>query len=61
MALELISVELHTIFLTMNYMSHQPLSFSFYWTGNRIWDFVISYQNHMHKTWQSKARVKDVQ
>ena len=61
MALELISVELHTIFLIMNYMSHQPLSFSFYWTGNRIWDFVISYQNHMHKTWQSKAREKDVQ
>ena len=59
MAIELIPVEPHRIFLTMNYLSHLLFSYTFYWARNRIWDLVISLQNIMHEVWQSKAHVED--
>lgn len=47
MALELVPVEPHAIFLAMNYMCDLLLHFASYWTGNRVWDLVISYQHYM--------------
>ena len=55
MALALIPMEPNTTFLAMNYMPHPPLSFAFYWTGNRIKTICTKLSNQSSRRRQSKA------
>ena len=40
---------------------HNSLITAFYWTGNRIWELVISYQNQIPEILQPRIQVEDSQ